>query len=587
MKKSLILLASAFVCLASCGLLDKNPEAQISPADYFKTETDLQLFTNPLYTQFSTTFFEEQSDHYIQMNLSKVLKGGDYRDVPATGGGWSWGTLRRINTLLGNSSNCPDEAVVAQYNGLAKFFRAFFYFEKVKRFGDVPWIDKELESNSPELLNPRDTREVIMTHMIEDIDEAIEYLPATVNPYRVNKYAALALKAQFCLYEGTWRKYHNLSYDEHDYKYYLDLAAQAAHTIMVESPYTLEANYAAMFGAENASTKEYILAVKQDKPLGLVNNTCAYATMPTQGCPGLTKKFVDSFLMKDGSRFTDKEGWQTMQYKDEVADRDPRLGYVCVLPGYVRPGDSKVSTTDYGSTTTGFQLCKYMMDVNLPDAYRVTSSYNDLPVYRLGEVYLMYAEALAELGKISQTDLDDSVNKLRARVGMPAMKLAELTPDTNYLLSAKWGYQNPVLLNDPNVAVISEIRRERAIELAQEGRRYADLMRWREGKCIEQEMYGPYFPGVGKYDLNGDNKPDIYIWSGTKPTDKDIVLLELGVTTNGVRLSEGNSGYVDSQQGLPHSFDENRDYLYPIPTDDRSMNHKLTQNPGWVDGLDF
>lgn len=593
MKKIYITLLGAAFCLASCEMLNTTPQAQISPADYFQTETDLQLFSNPLYDQFSTDFFENQSDHYINMNLDRVLKGGDYRAIPASGGGWSWGTLRRINTLLANSGNCSDSTIVKQYNGLARFFRAYFYFEKVKRFGDVPWIDKELESNSPELYNGRDSRELVMRHMIEDIDYAIENLPAKVSTYRVNKWAALALKAQFCLFEGTFRKYHRPQIqgeDVKDYKYYLDLAAKAAGEVITSGPYSLAPDYLKLFANVDADKNEFILAIKQDKALDLLNNSTAFATMPTQGCPGLTKKFVDSFLMKDGSRFTDKEGWETMQFIQEVADRDPRLGCCTVLPGYKRIGGTDVLAPDYGSTTTGFQICKYVMDCTLPDVSRVDMSYNDLPVYRFGEVLLIYAEAKAEEGTITDADIALSINLLRKRAGMPDMPTVaamNANPDVKYLFSAKYGYQNPILKDDANFGTILEIRRERSVELAQEGKRYDDLMRWKEGKCIEQEMYGPYFPGPGKYDLTGDNKPDIYLYEGDKPSDKDIVLLKIGEVTNGVRLSDGNKGYVDSQQGLPHSFDENRDYFYPIPTDDREMNPKLKQNPGWIDGLSF
>jgi starch-binding outer membrane protein, SusD/RagB family len=111
-------------------------------------------------------------------------------------------------------------------------------------------------------------------------------------------------------------------------------------------------------------------------------------------------------------------------------------------------------------------------------------------------------------------------------------------------------------------------------------------MRWKEGKCIEQEMYGMYFPGPGDYDLDGDGKMDLCIYEGdVKPSTTASQVLKLGVK-EGMLLSEGTSGYIDPQQGISHVFDENRDYLYPIPTKDRNLNPNLTQNPGWVDGVD-
>ena len=209
MKKTII--ASLFVLLGftACDFLNEVPQDRLSPESYFKTETDLQLFTNPLYDNLlDKDAYEHQSDHCIHLNLSSELHGGTFRTVPATGGGWSWGNLRRINTLLGNSFNCENESVRAHYDAVARFFRAMFYFEKVKRFGDVPWIDVELGSESEQLFAPRDSRELVMQNMIKDIDYAIANLPEKVSTFRVNKWAALALKAEFCLYEGTFRKYH-------------------------------------------------------------------------------------------------------------------------------------------------------------------------------------------------------------------------------------------------------------------------------------------------------------------------------------------------------------------------------------------
>ena len=583
-----ILLPAVALCFASCDgdLLNKTPESTISPDSYFKTEADLKLFSNAFYSQFDDSFYEDQSDHFINLNLSNELRGGNVRTVPSTGGGWSWTMLRRINELLRNIDKCQDEKVRAEYAGLAKFFRAFFYFEKVKRFGDVPWVGEAFDSDAAELYAPRDSREVIMTHMLEDIDEAIAVLPAAKSLYRVNKYAALALKAQFCLYEGTYRRYHGISLSGHSAEDYLNLAVQAAEEIMA-GPYKLKDNYLMLFAEENADQDEMILAMQFDRTVQRKNNTTAFATMSTQGAPGLTKKFVDSFLMKDGSRFTDRKGWETMQFIDEVADRDPRLACLTRTPGYTRIGATDVLAPDFGSSVTGFQLVKFVMDVTLPEVDRVDKSYNDLPIYRLGEIYLIYAEAKAELGTITQDDLDKSVNLLRKRVGMPDMVLADAlaSPDP-YLLSDEYGYLNPVLRNSSNVGILLEIRRERSIDLSQEGKRWDDLMRWKEGKCIDQKMYGQYFPGPGKYDLTGDGKPDVWLYEGAKPSDKTMQLLKIGDKT-GVILSEGSYGYVDNQQGIDHIFNEERDYLYPIPIEERQLNPNLTQNPGWNDGLKY
>ena len=234
------------------------------------------------------------------MTLSDVLYGGDKRTVPNTGGGWSWGNLRRINTLLEYVDQCEDKKAVTEYTALAKFFRAAFYFDKVKRFGDVPWYEVQLGSADEALYKPRDSRELIMTNMIKDIDEAINSggLTEDISTYRVNKWAALALKARFCLFEGTYRKYHGINLEGHDYTYYLEEAAKAAKTIIDEGPYKLystktpDKDYMMLFAQENASTEEYILAIRNSYEAQVYHNATAYTLLPTQGRPGYTLSLI-------------------------------------------------------------------------------------------------------------------------------------------------------------------------------------------------------------------------------------------------------------------------------------------------------
>ncbi len=591
MKKYIIpiIILAATAMLSSCDALDKKPISTLAPENYFRNETDLQLFTNPLYNNMlPKDAFENQSDHYVNYTLSNELRGGSYRTVPGSGGGWTWTDLRRINTLLGNLGNCDDEQAVAKYGALARFFRAYFYADKVRRFGDVPWIDHELGSAEDQLYAPRDNREVVLTHMIEDVDDAIANLPSAVSVYRVNKWAALALKSQFCLFEGTFRKYHTeLEFEGHDADYYLDLAAKAAKEIIDGGKYRLAADYTTLFSEVDADKGEYMLAINFDYSLQFFNNTSAFALLQTQGRPGLTKKFVDSFLMKDGSRFTDKTGWNEMTFNDEVKDRDPRLAACTRTPGYHRFGQTAVLAPDLNSSCTGFQIAKWVMnptaDGTSNGVDRVDRSFNDLPVYRYAEVLLNYAEALAELGTLTQADLDLSVNLLRKRVGMPSMNLANANANPDwYLSSEEYGYRN---VNGGNKGVILEIRRERAVELAQEGFRYYDLIRWKEGLCINQAMYGHYFPALGEYDLDGDGKAETCLYQGSTDS-KCTYKYEVG-TASGVKLTEGTKGYLDPHQGVEHKFDESRDYFYPIPSGERQLNNNLAQNPGWDDGLSF
>ena len=602
MKKYLITIAAAALAFASCDMLDKAPQAEMSPESYFRTEQDLQLFSNTFYNNLlPKSPFSSQSDHYVKLVLSDELHGGSYRVVPSSGSGWTWGDLRKMNTLLGYINNCEDEAAVKEYTALTKFFRTYFYFEKVKRFGDVPWVDVELGSADEALYNPRDNREVVMQHMLEDINYAIENLPAPTTQFRVNKYTALALKAQFCLFEGTFRKYHagqstlkTLPGDAKDYTFYLQEAAAAAKQIMDSGKYSLyttgkpATDYRDMFVQENCeSNKEYILSIKFDYGLGIFHNGTAYGLLPSQGRVGATRKFIDSFLMKDGSRYTDKAGWESKQFAEQIADRDPRLAQSFRPPGYTRIDGTDQLAPDFSACCTGYHTTKWVMSckANGGDSDRVDRSTSDLPVYRLGEILLIYAEAKAELGTITQADLDASVNLLRRRVGMPDMKM-DVTVDP-YLTSPETGYTNPKLLASSNLAVILEVRRERGVELAQEGTNYRwyDIVRWREGKCIEQPYYGVYFPGPGEYDLNGDGKLDYCLYEGdVKPNSSATSVLKIG---SDIILSNGASGYVQPHKAETRSFNEGRDYYYPIPINERSLNPNLVQNDGWDDGLDF
>ena len=309
MKRLIILAATLIAGLSACdSLLDKEPLDRVTQFDYFKTRSDLELFSNPFYDNLlDKTPYDEQNDLLVQMTLSDVLYGGDKRTVPNTGGGWSWGNLRRINTLLEYVDQCEDKKAVTEYTALAKFFRAAFYFDKVKRFGDVPWYEVQLGSADEALYKPRDSRELIMTNMIKDIDEAINSggLTEDISTYRVNKWAALALKARFCLFEGTYRKYHGINLEGHDYTYYLEEAAKAAKTIIDEGPYKLystktpDKDYMMLFAQENASTEEYILAIRNSYEAQVYHNATAYTLLPTQGRPGYTRKFINMYLKKD------------------------------------------------------------------------------------------------------------------------------------------------------------------------------------------------------------------------------------------------------------------------------------------------
>lgn len=599
---------TALTVFASCeGVLDRFPLAALSPETFLASETEMQTYSNAFYTIFpgAGDLYGEYSDVVVGKALNKELWGA--RTINDGESGWSWTRLRNINTLIEYSGNCKDELIRNEYVALARFFRAYFYFEKVKMFGDVPWYDHTIGSDDADLYKPRDNREFVMQRMIEDIDYAIEKLPDTHSDYRVTKWTALALKSRFCLFEGTFRKYHagdvtlqTLPADAQPYTYYLELAAAAADEFMRTSGYTIyngeangtSANYYGLFSKNNVSegtNKEIILARNYNLGFGVTHSSNNTYTTATMGCPGLTRKLVASYLMADGSRFTDKADWQKMEFLEEIVGRDPRLSQSIRTPGfYTEDPETKEKmyrAPQLNFCVTGYAPIKWFVGNN--DTYQQQEC--DITLFRAAEVYLNYAEAMAELGTISQGDIDRSIKPLRDRVGMPNLEIekANASPDP-YLMDALTGYPNVAKKNTKNVGLILEIRRERTIELLQEGFRYYDIIRWAEGSTLECPLLGMYFPAEGSYDLDGDDVPEVTLYSGDKaPAGSAALTLKLGTE---VMLSGNTSGCLDYHQKTRPGWkwDAGKDYYYPIPVGDRNLTGgALTQNPGWNDGLEF
>ena len=574
-------MAVASLFAVSCDL-DKLPLANLSPDSFFSTRNELDAFANNFYTNFpGSSVFEEESDLIIKNSRSDWMRDG--RSVPGSGGGWTWTALRDFNTLIEMSSNCTDENVRDEYIGVARFFRAWFYFEKVKRFGDVPWYDRQLGSSDKDLYKPRDSRELVMSHVVEDLDFAIAHLPVKHSVYKVTKWTALALKSRACLFEGTFRKYHGFKLDGHTAEWYLEQAAAAGEEFISTSGYSVyagggvENSYRDLFASEDAIGTEIILARDYDKNLSIKHNG-TYYTLRNYGNPGMTRKMFCSYLMKDGSRFTDKDGWKIMSFVDEVKNRDPRLSQSIRTPGYKRIGSDKVEAPDFGHTETGYMITKYMQGADLGvDLYG--ASYNDLPLFRSAEVYLNFAEAKAELGTLTQADLDKSIKLLRDRVGMPNIDLAvaNASPDP-YLMAEDTGYPN---VTGANAGVILEIRRERTVELFDENFRFYDLIRWKNGQAITHKFLGMYFPAPGAYDLDGNGTLDVCFYTDSAPSGlpANVVKFKIGER---IFFTEGDHGYVDVTPNLPGVWNENRDYFYPIPTDELTLNPNLVQNPGWA-----
>ncbi|GAA3918096.1 RagB/SusD family nutrient uptake outer membrane protein [Chitinophaga oryziterrae] len=581
-----MLFFAGVVLLSGCSkFLDRQPLSQISPDNGFNSESELQLYVHSFYDNMLpnpdgeekgfTSLYGETSNNIVLTGLSPQLTGN--RSVPVSGGGWDWTSLRNVNYFIQNYNRGGlDTSITYKYVAVAKFFRAYFYANMVAHFGDVPFYNKVIETNDTASLNkPRDSRTLVMDSVLNDLDFAIAHLGTGKDVAEVTKWTALALKSRVCLFEGTFRKYHT-EFSLPDANGFLQKSADAAQTIMNAGVYTIyksspEIAYGNLFSSLTVIPEEVILARQYSAALQIYHNVNYYTTAPSFGKPGLEKSLVNSYLMKDGSRFTDIPGYTTMQFYQETQNRDPRLSQTIRTPGYKRIDGNVTLAPSYGGTVTGYQLTKFVTSA-ANDA--LLHSYNPLPVIRYAEVLLNYAEAKAELGTITQSDLDLSIKLLRDRVAMPGMDMAAANIAPDPYLANQYTHVSGI-----NKGIILEIRRERRIELVMEGFVWNDIMRWKEGHLLAVQYKGAYFPGEGNYDLDGDGATDLMIYSGTQPSTPNVQFLKLG--TDVVLENGASGGNIIVNGTIPKTFNEERDYLFPLPTTDLLLNPRLTQNYKW------
>lgn len=551
--------------------MERYPLSSLSPEGYFTSEEELKSYTYGLYDMIPEMYADFASilngDDIAPNILPDEIKGT--RIVPASGGGWNWGYLRRINFFLENSYRCENATVRAKYDGLARFWRALFYFEKVKRFGDVPWYDHVLSTDDEDLQRPRDSRVDIFTHMLEDINYAIDHLGTERNSTAITKWTALALKSRMCLFEGTFRKYHGMS----GWETILQECVSASEILMSQSGYkvyTSQPNkaYLEMFLTDTPNP-ECILAKTYNASINMNHYLNLHIQGSSYSHPGMTRALFDTYLNQDGTRFTDLNNYKTMPYFQSLQDRDPRLTQSIRSAGYTYPGQTNVLLPDFTSSSTGYMIAKFVTNIT------TINGTNALPYYRYAEVLLNFAEAKAELGNITQTDIDKSVKLLRDRVNMPNLNVtnANMNPD-QYLADQYPG------VTGTSKGIILEIRRERRIELFLEGFRWPDILRWKEGQLLLQPYKGAYFQGTGDYDLDNDGAVDLVIYSGTKPA---IVSGRQYLSLSDLNLEQGNNGgQIQVNPSVTRKWDEEKDYLYPIPIQELKLNKNLVQNPGWA-----
>ena len=591
MKKQYIWILLGLISFTACKKLDQEPESTASKKAVFGSESGLKLYTNSFYAmEFlpkNSTSQDAVSDYLAVKSVSDFIRPGIFTSTQSTG--WTWTDLRNINYFI---ENCNDPSVPADvrnnYLGIARYFRAYFYMEKVKRFGDVPWIGKPMNINDPALYAGRDKRTLVMDSVLADIDFACANIKATNDATRstVTKWVAYAYKSRICLFEGTFRKYHTELGLQSTAPTWLSNAEAAAKEIMDKGGYSINTaggagnSYRQVFTSTIPVANEVLQAAVSDLTLNVLNDANWWWTSGTYGAKAsFTRTFINTYLKLDGTPFTNDPAYTTMLFKDEVKNRDLRLKQTIRSGDYKRiSGGVQVPAPPvFSYTFTGYQPIKWTLDDMYYDAG--TLNINSIALFRYAEVLLNYAEAKAELGTLTNEDWAATVGVLRARGGITGgLAVKPLVADPYLIANYFPGITDPTIL---------EVRRERGIELSLEGLRYSDILRWKRGPLMDQEWDGFYVPAlVTPMDLNEDGILDVAFYQGAKPSPAVTgvtyvdVSATLGGKTNSQLLKNGTFGELTWMNEIVRKWDDKM-YYYPIPQTDLQKNPALKQNPGW------
>lgn len=568
-----LLIAALFLLGCNDEFLDTKPEDSLT-LDTKWTENFMNFYANGFYPvlvghgtgygQGGYLYDDDKSDNQAAWNYNKVAAGQHL--IPETNGGWGkvadWQQLRRANFFLDGIANSDVSDVVKNhYSSVAKFWRAWFYFKKVKKFGDVTLALKTIQTDDTDILyGPRTPRKQVMDSVLADITFACENMNwgnVKENEF-INKGTALALKSRICLHEGTFRKYHNLG----DHEVFLENARDAAKELIDSKKFKLSTAGGAdhafndMFKLLDMSGNSELILIKK-----YISGVLAHARLRYKcGRNGLTKDMVNDYLNLDGTFY---DGSHDEVLGDELANRDPRLLQTIhyapeggiwtptalepvplLIGGKFLNGAGVLKNANAWNTTqTGYQVSLSWLYTEWPKG---ANGEMDAPIMRYAEVLLAYAEATAELDECTQDILDVTINALRTRVGMTAV----LTTSPA---------QEPAVRSDRDILdysltpLLEEIRRERRVELAAQGLRYDDLMRWKAGKFLEKPILGMKVSGANASYKTAKTKLDA-------------------------------NGYVDVYQGkagYSRDFDPAKHYYFPLPLQSLVENPELKQNPGW------
>jgi hypothetical protein len=459
--------------------------------------------------------------------------------------------------------NMSDEAK-NHWKGVGRLMRAWHSYQLVRTYGDIPWVDKSLDiTDEGYLYGARQSRDLVMDNVLEDLNFACENMYDNTSKTKLNKNVAYAMKAEITLFEGTFRKYRKTedgqsAPDQAGATKFLNETKNTASFLMNRS-FTLNSSYQGNYNSVNLATNPEMIFYKAYKQNVLHHSLIAYISSSTQ-LSGMSKNAFESYLFTDGKPLAlttlDKSdaavmkiGTKTvggnvvpdtvMSIKGLLDVRDKRLSQtIDTALCYVGRGFTRFGTGISMTSSTGYGVNKYD-NKSLDNMYRnqTSANFTHAPIFWLSVVYLQYAEACAELGNITQSDLDNSINKLRTRAGIPN-------------LSINVGYSDPA--NNMGVSdLIWEVRRERRNELMFDNwARYWDLIRWHQLDKLDSSLH-----------------PDILMGANIVNDPYNHVVDKVG-------------NYIDGTKKKTRQFNA-KHYWYPIPSDQISLNPQLEQNQGW------
>ena len=596
--KNIYILLLGMATLSSCYDLNKEPEGTLSTTNPFTTVGEINGYLDQFYnTGIREQAFGSGSEGiaYDDINSDNMSTGsvsarlnGDLTLANASALS-EYTQIRNVNFFLNHLGNSKEKGTdYEQAVGEGYYFRAWFYYQLFKKYGEITWLSKPLDPNFEEMKLPRQNRTLVADSILADLDKAILFLKTQDNSAsrRVHKDCARALKAQVALFEGTWEKYHKAKDDafydksvtDDKIKEYLRISAEASKAVIDRGVWKIYNtgnplnDYRVIFQTQNLDNNPEILWYKEYDGVNVGNNVDRYLNTGG-GSVGANASLVDDYLTRDGKPFVGEEKLNAKKvYGDELQPtlRDPRLSQTIAKPGQVLRPDQSAFTVPpltgagYTRNETGYAILKH---VQIDYTGSLDAEYKGATPgiqYRYADVLLDYAEALAELdGAGNAQKIIEALDPLRKRAGMPSVDFdREYNTDSSYPFAHLDKY-------------IQAVRRERRVEQALEGTRFTDICRWAAADelIVGKRPTGALFVGSNLEKNAAFEGRLVY----DQPSDNNLYLT-------------GNPGdayrYVTpmSLKEYPAGwkFDVKRDYLLPIQSRMLSLtDHLWTQNPGW------